>query len=60
MKEAVMALLAFGILTGFLVILVIYVPRWDLISVVTATLVLAAIDTFASLREKRQTDDLQS
>ena len=54
MREALMAILAFGILAAFLVILVIYVPRWDLGGVVALTLILCAIDTVATVRKHQQ------
>lgn len=54
MKEAAMAILAFGILTAFLVILVKYVPRWDLGGVVAVTLILCAIDTVAIVRKHQR------
>ncbi|SIS52573.1 hypothetical protein [Paracoccus saliphilus] len=56
MSEKLMAVLAFAIFTGFLVILVWYVPRWDLGGVVAATLALAGIDTMLILRRHGGTD----
>ncbi|WP_170167047.1 hypothetical protein [Paracoccus methylarcula] len=56
MSEKLMAILALGLLIGFLVILVWYVPRWDLGGVVAATLVLAVIDTVQILRRHGGSD----
>lgn len=51
MSEKLMAVLALAIFSGFLVILVWYVPRWDLAGVVAATLALAGADTILTLRK---------
>lgn len=44
MTDKVMALLALAVLTAFLVILVVYVPRLDLGLIIGATLLLVAYD----------------
>ena len=44
MTDKVMALLALAVLTAFLVILVVYVPRLDLGLIIGATLLLGAYD----------------
>jgi hypothetical protein len=46
MSDRIMAFLAFAILTGFLAILVWYVPRLDLGAVIAITVVLAGWDFF--------------
>ncbi|MDO8881509.1 MAG: hypothetical protein U0934_00470 [Pseudotabrizicola sp.] len=48
-----MALLAFGVMLGFLGILLWHVPRWDLIGVVSITVALAGWDLIQNLRGKR-------
>lgn len=53
MSEKLMAILALALLTGFLAILVWYVPRWDLGGVVAATLILAGFDTVSVLRKHK-------
>lgn len=54
MREKIMAILAFSLLAGFLVILVWYVPRWDLGSIVAVTLILAGIDTVLVVRKHQR------
>lgn len=56
MSEKLMAVLALAVLTGFLAILVWYVPRWDLAGVVAATLALAGADTVITLRKHGRSD----
>lgn len=50
MTDKIMALFAYAVLAAFLVILVIYVPRWDLGGVIAATL-LAGYDTLKAVRD---------
>ena len=50
--DKVMALAAFGILTGFVAILVIWVPSPDLIAVVALTVALVAYDFFTATSNK--------
>jgi divalent metal cation (Fe/Co/Zn/Cd) transporter len=45
-----LALTAFVVLVGFLGILVMHVPRLDLIGVITVTLILAGWDLYQGLR----------
>ncbi|NNU80866.1 hypothetical protein HMH01_10490 [Halovulum dunhuangense] len=47
-----MALLAFAVLTGFLAILAIWVPRVDLIAVIALTIALVGYDFLRSARDK--------
>lgn len=49
----VMAIFAFAVLLVFLGILLSHVPRWDLIGVVTVTVLLAGWDLITNLRGKR-------
>lgn len=49
----ILAILAYALLSGFLVILVIHVPRADLIGLIAVTLLLAAWDLVRNLREHR-------
>jgi hypothetical protein len=56
MTDRLMSLFAFGLLVGFLGILVWFVPRLDLAAVCLVTLAFAAYDFFAfgpSLRKRR-------
>ncbi|AUH32960.1 hypothetical protein [Paracoccus tegillarcae] len=53
MMDRIMAGLAYAILVGFLVTLVIYVPRWDLGGVILLTLLLAGYDTLQVMRRHR-------
>lgn len=48
-----MAVLALAILTAFLGILILHVPRLDLIAVVAVTLILAAWDLYTTFRRPR-------
>ncbi|MFC3632038.1 hypothetical protein ACFOM8_21700 [Paracoccus angustae] len=48
-----MAFLAFATLVGFLAILVIHVPRLDLIAVIAVTVLLAAWDLFTTFRPRK-------
>ncbi|MFN3721559.1 MAG: hypothetical protein ACK4VZ_00825 [Paracoccaceae bacterium] len=48
-----MALVAFGVMLGFLGILLWHVPRLDLICVVGVTVLLAGWDLLQNLRGKR-------
>ena len=50
--DKAMALAAFGILTGFVVILVIWVPSPDLIAVVALTVALVAYDFVTATSKK--------
>jgi hypothetical protein len=50
MTQTIAQALAFVILTAFLAILVIWVPRWDLGLVLGATVALVAIDFFVKRR----------
>lgn len=56
MTDKIMALIAYAILFGFLVVLILYVPRWDLGGVILATLLLAGYDTLLAVREHRDPD----
>lgn len=53
MTDKIMALFAYAVLVGFLVTLIIYVPRWDLGGVIAATLLLAGYDTLKAVRDHR-------
>lgn len=46
MSDRMMSILAFGLLTAFLGIMVWYVPRWDLGGAIGITLALVAWDFF--------------
>lgn len=48
-----LALIAFGVLVAFLAILLIHVPRLDLIAVIGVTVVLAGWDLVLNLRSPR-------
>jgi hypothetical protein len=50
--DKLLALLAFTVFTGFLAILVIWVPRWDLGIVCGLTLAMVAVDFYGSLFRK--------
>ncbi|TRW99599.1 hypothetical protein FNJ84_02675 [Paracoccus sp. M683] len=54
MTDKLMALLAYAVMAASLIILVWYVPRWDLGGVVLATLILAGIDVFQVLRDHQK------
>lgn len=54
MIDMLMRLVAFGLLAGSLVILVIYVPRLDLGGVVAVTLIFAFYDFFLADRLSRR------
>ena len=54
MTDKLMALLALAVLTGYLAILVVYVPRLDLGLVVGATLLLVAYDFLVHERRSKQ------
>lgn len=53
MTGYLMRIVAFALLTGFLVILVWHVPRLDLGGVVAVTLLFAAYDLFIARSESR-------
>ena len=53
MRERVVAVLAFVVLTGFLGILLWKVPRWDLGIIIGITLLLAAYDFLSSAGRKK-------
>lgn len=53
MLNLAMALLAFLVLTAFLAILVIHVPRIDLMAVIGVTVLLAAYDLYTSFKPRR-------
>ena len=53
MSDGMMRLLAYGLLVGFLGILVWYVPRLDLGAVVAVTLACAGYDLFLAGRRPR-------
>ena len=60
MTDKVMALLALAVLTAFLVILIVYVPRLDLGLIIGATLLLVAYDFLvheARVKKSSATDD---
>jgi len=48
-----MAVFAFAVMLGFLGILLMHVPRLDLIGVVSVTVALAGWDLYQNLRGKR-------
>lgn len=48
----ILAVFAFLVLCGFLAILVIHVPRLDLIAVIAATIALAGWDLLQNLKRK--------
>ena len=48
-----LAILAFAVMVAFLAILVIHVPRADLIAVIGATVLLAGWDLVLNLRNRR-------
>lgn len=48
-----LAILAFAVLCGFLAILIIHVPRLDLIGVIAATVALAGWDLIQNLKGNR-------
>lgn len=50
MTDRLMALFAYAVMAVFLVILVIYVPRWDLGGVIALTLLLAGYDLWQVVR----------
>lgn len=52
-----LAIAAFLVFVGFLVILVVHVPRLDLIVVIGATVVLAGWDLVLNLRNQRNQRD---
>lgn len=54
MTDKVMALLALAVLTAYLVILVVYVPRLDLGLIVGATLLLVAYDFLVHERRSKK------
>lgn len=51
--NGIMAFVAFAILAAFLTILIIHVPRLDLILVIGFTLVLAGWDLISTIRARR-------
>ena len=51
--EKFLALLAFIFFTGFLAILIIWVPRWDLGIVCAFTLAMAGFDFYTSVFGKK-------
>lgn len=53
MMNLLMALFAFAVLLAFLAILVIHVPRTDLMIVIGATVLLAGYDLFTTFRPRR-------
>ena len=49
-----MALVAYAVVAASLLVLVWYVPRWDLGGVIAVTLALAGVDVVQSLRSHRR------
>lgn len=56
MSDKLMALFAYVVMTGFLVILIWKVPRLDLGLIILATLVLAGVDMLQVMRSHDKTD----
>ena len=54
MTDKVLALVAYAVMAAFLVILLIYVPRYDLAGVVIVTLLLAGWDTLQVMRSHQR------
>lgn len=50
MSDRLMALLAYAVMAAFLLILIWYVPRWDLGGVIALTLLLAGYDLLQVVR----------
>ncbi len=51
--DRLMALFAYAVMAASLLVLVWYVPRWDLGGVIAVTLALAGVDVVQSLRSDR-------
>ncbi|AUH64917.1 hypothetical protein [Paracoccus zhejiangensis] len=54
MMDRLMALFAYAVMAASLLVLVWYVPRWDLGGVIAVTLALAGVDVVQSLRSHRR------
>lgn len=54
MMDRLMAVFAYLVMAASLIVLVCYVPRWDLGGVIAVTLILAGVDVVQLLRRDRR------